>query len=69
MGYDVEPLVTLETKRAMLTKAAREGWLVIFEHDATVASGQGVKLLDGKGFALDRLRADSGDSRVPIATP
>ena len=52
MGYDVEPLVTLETKRAILTKAAREGWLVIFEHDATVASGK-VKL-DGKGFALDQ---------------
>ncbi len=51
MGYDVEPLVTLETKRAVLTKAAREGWLVVFEHDATVASGR-VKL-DGKGFALD----------------
>ena len=52
MGYDVEPLVTLETKRAILTKAAREGWLVIFEHDAAVASGK-VKL-DGKGFALDQ---------------
>ena len=50
MGYDVEPLVTLETKRAMIGKAAREGWLVIFEHDATVASGR-VKV-DGKGFVL-----------------
>lgn len=50
MGYDVEPLVTLETKRAMLGKAAREGWLVIFEHDAMVATGR-VKQ-DGKGFAL-----------------
>jgi len=51
MGYDVEPLVTLETKRAILTKAARERWLVIFEHDAAVASGR-VKL-EGKGFALE----------------
>ena len=50
MGYDVEPLVTLETKRAMLGKAARDGWLVIFEHDASVASGR-VKV-DGKGFVL-----------------
>jgi glyoxylase-like metal-dependent hydrolase (beta-lactamase superfamily II) len=50
MGYDVEPLVTLETKRAMLTKAAHDGWLMIFEHDATVASGR-VKV-DGKGFVL-----------------
>jgi glyoxylase-like metal-dependent hydrolase (beta-lactamase superfamily II) len=51
MGYDVEPLVTLETKRVVLGKAAREGWLVIFEHDATVASGK-IKL-DGKGFRLE----------------
>jgi glyoxylase-like metal-dependent hydrolase (beta-lactamase superfamily II) len=50
MGYDVEPLVTLETKRAMLGKAARDGWRVIFEHDATVVSGR-VKV-DGKGFVL-----------------
>lgn len=50
MGYDVEPLVTLETKRAMLGKAAREGWLVIFEHDAKVVSGRIV--LDGKTYAL-----------------
>ena len=51
MGYDVEPLVTLETKRAMLGKAARDGWLVIFEHDAMVAAGK-VKQ-DGKGFVLE----------------
>src|SRR4030095_7755119 len=51
MGYDVEPLVTMETKRAMLGRAARDGWRVIFEHDATVASGR-VKL-DGKGFSLE----------------
>jgi glyoxylase-like metal-dependent hydrolase (beta-lactamase superfamily II) len=50
MGYDVEPLVTMETKRAMLGRASRDGWLVIFEHDATVATGK--VRLDGKGFAL-----------------
>jgi glyoxylase-like metal-dependent hydrolase (beta-lactamase superfamily II) len=51
MGYDVEPLVTLETKRAMLGHAARDGWLVIFEHDAKLGSGR--LKVDGKGFALD----------------
>ena len=35
MGYDVEPLVTLETKRRILARAAAEDWLLIFEHDAT----------------------------------
>ena len=36
MGYDVEPLVTLASKRTLLARAAAEGWLVVFEHDATV---------------------------------
>ena len=33
MGYDLEPLVTLETKRAILRDATREGWLLLLEHD------------------------------------
>jgi glyoxylase-like metal-dependent hydrolase (beta-lactamase superfamily II) len=33
MGYDVEPLVTLETKRRILQQALSEDWLLIFEHD------------------------------------
>jgi glyoxylase-like metal-dependent hydrolase (beta-lactamase superfamily II) len=37
MGYDVEPLVTLETKRRILKQAVDENWLVIFEHDPTTA--------------------------------
>ena len=39
MGYDVEPLVTLETKRAILARAKQEHWLVVFEHDASNAWG------------------------------
>ncbi len=35
MGYDVEPLVSLETKRRILKQALEEDWLLIFEHDAT----------------------------------
>lgn len=33
MGYDLEPLVTLETKRRVLREATREEWLLLFEHD------------------------------------
>ena len=33
MGYDIEPLVTLETKRRVLTRARDEQWLLVFEHD------------------------------------
>ncbi len=37
MGYDVEPLVTLETKRRIFAQAEAENWCLIFEHDATTA--------------------------------
>jgi glyoxylase-like metal-dependent hydrolase (beta-lactamase superfamily II) len=50
MGYDVEPLVTLETKRRILHQAEDEGWLLVFEHDATVAWGYVEH--DGKGYRL-----------------
>jgi glyoxylase-like metal-dependent hydrolase (beta-lactamase superfamily II) len=39
MAYDVEPLVTLETKRALVERARSEKWLLIFEHDPLVAWG------------------------------
>ena len=50
MGYDVEPLVTLETKRRLFRQAEEEGWLLIFEHDATVPWGRIEH--DGKGYRL-----------------
>jgi glyoxylase-like metal-dependent hydrolase (beta-lactamase superfamily II) len=40
MGYDVEPLVTLESKRALLQRARAEGWLLVFEHDPVVPWGR-----------------------------
>ena len=52
MGYDVEPLVTLETKRRVLTQAAAEDWLIVFEHDAKTAWSKIVR--DGKGFGLPK---------------
>jgi glyoxylase-like metal-dependent hydrolase (beta-lactamase superfamily II) len=56
MGYDVEPLVTLETKRRILARAREEGWLVIFDHDPKVAWGHIDH--DGKSYGL---RAPPGD--------
>lgn len=40
MGYDLEPLVTLESKRSLLGRAREEGWLLIFEHDPNRAWGR-----------------------------
>lgn len=51
MGYDVEPLVTLESKRALLAAALEERWLLIFEHDATVPWGYAGH--DGKNYLLE----------------
>ena len=39
MGYDLEPLVTLETKRNLWRRARDEEWLLIFEHDPKLAWG------------------------------
>ena len=39
MGYDVEPLVTLQTKKTLWERIRKEGWTMIFQHDAEVAWG------------------------------
>jgi glyoxylase-like metal-dependent hydrolase (beta-lactamase superfamily II) len=50
MGYDLEPLVTLESKRRLYQRAEAEGWLLFFEHDAAVIAGRLGR--EGKGFGL-----------------
>lgn len=53
MGYDVEPLVTLESKRAMWKDVVAGNWLVIFEHDAVEAWG---RIASGpKGYVFEAL--------------
>jgi len=44
MGYDLEPLRTLETKRHLLGEAVAEQWLLLFEHDAEVVAA---RVVDG----------------------
>jgi glyoxylase-like metal-dependent hydrolase (beta-lactamase superfamily II) len=51
MGYDVEPLVTLESKRALLRRAVDERWLLISTHDPFVPWGYVAQ--DGKGVRLE----------------
>ncbi|HEX2961454.1 MAG TPA: MBL fold metallo-hydrolase [Ignavibacteriales bacterium] len=50
MGYDLQPLVTLEEKKSLLTKAAEGNWKLIFEHDPYSACAT-VTLTD-KGFKI-----------------
>ncbi len=33
MGYDLQPLVTVEEKRALLWEAVRNDWVLVYEHD------------------------------------
>ena len=40
MGYDLEPLVTLESKRKLWALARDQEWLLIFEHDLLIPWGR-----------------------------
>jgi hypothetical protein len=52
MGYDLQPLVTLQEKKNLLKKAEEENWMLFFEHDpyTTVAT---VTKTD-KGFKAEK---------------
>ena len=50
MGYDLEPLVTLESRRRLYARAEAEGWLLCFEHDPAVVAGRLGR--EGKSFGL-----------------
>lgn len=47
MGYDLQPLVTVEEKRALLYEASRHDWLLCFEHDP--GTGLAHVAIDAKG--------------------
>jgi glyoxylase-like metal-dependent hydrolase (beta-lactamase superfamily II) len=50
MGYDLEPLRTLESKRVLLAEATAQAWRLIFEHDPKTVMG--VPVREGKGVVL-----------------
>lgn len=50
MGYDLEPLRTLETKRGFLREAVAGEWRLVFGHDAGVVSG--VPVVEDKEVVL-----------------
>ncbi len=50
MGYDLEPLRTLESKRAILNEAVAGSWRLIFEHDPRTVMGTPVR--EGKTVVL-----------------
>lgn len=40
MGYDLEPLVTMESKRGLWERAREDDWLLLFLHDPVVPWGR-----------------------------
>ncbi|MFH0765555.1 MAG: MBL fold metallo-hydrolase [Calditrichota bacterium] len=51
MAYDINPVITLDEKRQILSRGAREGWIFIFEHDPYRAFGR-IKETNREGFNL-----------------
>jgi glyoxylase-like metal-dependent hydrolase (beta-lactamase superfamily II) len=60
MGYDLEPLVTLETKRHFLERAEAEGWLLVFEHEP--GAGIGHVVPGSRGLEFRPLDTASGEA-------
>lgn len=50
MGYDLRPLVTLEEKRELLSRAAHDRWILTFEHCPLTAAA--TVTLNNKGYAI-----------------
>ncbi len=58
MAYDLDVVGTLESKRALLARAADEGWLVVFGHDPTTPAARLVRDEKGEVVVGERLALD-----------
>jgi glyoxylase-like metal-dependent hydrolase (beta-lactamase superfamily II) len=59
MGYDLQPVITVKEKQAILPKAVDESWLLFFEHDpfgvaATVAKTEKGIVMNNKFIELPK---------------
>lgn len=52
MGYDLQPIVTLNEKKEILPKAVEENWHLFFEHDPIIAAAT-IKQSE-KGFVFNK---------------
>lgn len=50
MGYDNNPLITIEEKKKILPQAYEEQWILVFEHDAFTQAGTVSANAKGFGF-------------------
>lgn len=54
MGYDIQPLVTVQEKKKVLAQAVKEDWILFFEHDP-ISEACKVKFENGKFSAAERI--------------
>ncbi|NLW51438.1 MAG: MBL fold metallo-hydrolase [Candidatus Brocadiaceae bacterium] len=59
MSYDLEPLVTVREKRALLEVASAGGWTLFYEHDPRVVASAVAKTAKGYRIAEPIVRAHS----------
>jgi glyoxylase-like metal-dependent hydrolase (beta-lactamase superfamily II) len=62
-AYDVDPLGTMEAKRALLERAERERWWVSFDHDAHVACGRLDPLSTRSGSLAESVAISAGEAQ------
>lgn len=55
MGYDLNPLMIIEEKKKELTKAAKKGSHLFFEHDPYCSSAKVTAIRDGEDFRLESI--------------
>ncbi len=58
MAYDLYPAETLATKKKILPQAAREGWVLFFEHDPDVQAAR-IEETGGGRFAVHKIPAEA----------
>ncbi|HKI78131.1 MAG TPA: MBL fold metallo-hydrolase [Ignavibacteriaceae bacterium] len=58
MGYDLQPIVTVDEKKKILPQAVEENWKLFFEHDPETALATVAKT--EKGFKVNEKYADLG---------
>lgn len=61
MGYDLQPLVTVEEKRRLLHHAIKEDWFLFFGHDPKIALARVERDGHGRPALLDLTRHEEGE--------
>jgi glyoxylase-like metal-dependent hydrolase (beta-lactamase superfamily II) len=68
MSYDLYPMTTLENKKVWVPRAAAEGWLAVFQHEAEAPLGKVVEEKPGRFRAMP-LAAAGAIAAAPAAAP